>query len=91
VFDVESAMDPRSPVLHPQVLDSNLLERYPMGAGEPEEKLAEADVVVEGDFSINRVSGLPMETRAIIAEWQPGARELTCATPPRLRTWCASS
>src|ERR1700722_16646262 len=27
VFDVESAMDPRSPILHPKVLKSNLLER----------------------------------------------------------------
>jgi len=77
VFDVESAMDPRSPVLHPDVLKSNLLVRRLTGAGDPEAKLAEADVVVEDRFSVNRVSALPMETRAIVAEWQPGARELT--------------
>jgi|SRR5579862_581384 len=77
VFDVESAMDPRSPVLHPQVLQSNLLARNRTGAGDPEAKLAGADVVVEDRFVVNRVSGLPMETRVIVAEWQPGARELT--------------
>jgi carbon-monoxide dehydrogenase large subunit len=77
VIDVESAMDPRSPVLHPDILNSNLLAKNLTGAGDPESKLAESDVVVEERFSINRVSGLPMETRVIVAEWQPGARELT--------------
>jgi carbon-monoxide dehydrogenase large subunit len=32
--------------------------------------------VVEGRFFVNRVTGLPMETRAVLAEWRPGAREL---------------
>jgi carbon-monoxide dehydrogenase large subunit len=77
VFDVESAMDPRAPVLHPHVLPSNLLATNPMGAGDPEARLAQADVVLEERFTINRVSGLPMETRAIVAEWSAGARELT--------------
>jgi carbon-monoxide dehydrogenase large subunit len=94
-FDVESAMDPRSPVLHSKILDSNLLERYRMGDGDPDAKLADADIVVEGDFAINRVSGLPMETRAIVAEWQPGARELTVRhstqTPHLVRQQLAES
>jgi aerobic carbon-monoxide dehydrogenase large subunit len=94
-FDVESAMDPRSPVLHPKVLTSNLLERYLMGDGEPDEKMADAEVVVEGEFSINRVSGLPMEGRAIVAEWQAGARELTVRhstqTPHLVRQQLAES
>jgi carbon-monoxide dehydrogenase large subunit len=77
VFDVDSAMDPRAPVLHPNVLPSNLLAANPSGAGDPEAKLAEADVVLEERFAINRVSGLPMETRVIVAEWQAGTRELT--------------
>ncbi len=77
VFDVDSAMDPAAPVLHPHILGSNLLATNPTGAGDPEAKLAESDVVVEDRFAINRVTGLPMETRAIVAEWQAGARELT--------------
>jgi carbon-monoxide dehydrogenase large subunit len=77
VFDVDSAMDPRAPVLHPHVLSSNLLASNPSGSGDPEARLAESDVVVEDRFTINRVSGLPMETRVIVAEWQAGARELT--------------
>ncbi len=95
VFDVESAMDPRSPVLHPHVLPSNLLARNLTGAGNPEEKLAESDVVVEERFLVNRVSGLPMEGRVIVAEWQPGAGELTVRhstqTPHLVRKQLAES
>jgi carbon-monoxide dehydrogenase large subunit len=95
VFDVESAMDSGSPVLHPHVLESNLLARNLTGAGDPDAKLAESDVVVEERFSINRVSGLPMETRAIVAEWQPGAGELTVRhstqTPHLVRKQLAES
>ena len=49
----------------------------PQGSGDVAARFLEADVVVEGRFFINRVTGLPMETRAVLAEWRPGARELT--------------
>jgi carbon-monoxide dehydrogenase large subunit len=77
VSDTIGALEPDAPVLHPGVLSSNLLATNPQGAGEPEERMAQADVVVEDRFHINRVTGLPMETRAIVAQWRPGARELT--------------
>jgi carbon-monoxide dehydrogenase large subunit len=77
VSDTIGALAPDAPVLHPDVLPSNLLATNPQGAGEPEERMAQADVVVEDRFHINRVTGLPMETRAIVAQWRPGARELT--------------
>ena len=52
-----------------------------MGA-DPVNALAAADVVLEETFRIGRVTGLPMEPRAVVAEWRPGARELTahCST-----------
>jgi carbon-monoxide dehydrogenase large subunit len=77
VSDVIDAVDPAAPVLHPDVLPSNLVAVNPQGKGDPEARLAEADVVVEDRFRINRVTGLPMEGRAILAQWRPGARELT--------------
>jgi carbon-monoxide dehydrogenase large subunit len=77
VVDVLAALEPGAPVLHPSVLDSNLLAANSDGSGDPEARMREADVVVEGRFRINRVTALPMETRAIVAEWRPGARELT--------------
>jgi carbon-monoxide dehydrogenase large subunit len=80
VSDVVSAMEPGAPVLHPDVLETNLLASNPQSKGDPDGKLAEADVIVEDRFWINRVTGLPMETRAIVAEWRAGARELTVHT-----------
>jgi carbon-monoxide dehydrogenase large subunit len=75
------ALEPDAPVLHPARLTSNLLAANPQGTP-PDAALAAADVVLEERFSINRVTGLPMEPRAVVAEWRPGARELTvhCST-----------
>jgi aerobic carbon-monoxide dehydrogenase large subunit len=95
VVDVLAAQEPGAPVLHPSVLQSNLLVSNREGSGDPEARFAVADVVVEGRFRINRVTGLPMETRAIVAEWRPGARELTvhCSTqvPHLIRKQLAES
>ena len=78
VTDVVSALAPGAPVIHPDVLESNLLVSNPQGSGDPDALMTEADAVVEGRFFVNRVTGLPMETRAVLAEWR--ARELTVHT-----------
>ncbi len=75
VPDVISAMAD-APILHPDILSSNLLAANVVGAGDAEARLAEADVVLGDRFWINRVTALPMETRAVAAEWRPGARQL---------------
>jgi carbon-monoxide dehydrogenase large subunit len=77
VSDALEALEPGAPQVHPDEVERNLMVSNPEGAGDPEARIAEADVVVGGRFRINRVTGLPMETRAIVAEWRPGARELT--------------
>jgi carbon-monoxide dehydrogenase large subunit len=76
VGDVVSAMAPDAPVLHPDVVDTNMLVSHPQSVGDSAAAIAQADVVVAGRFVINRVSGLPMETRGVVAEWRPGGREL---------------
>ncbi len=78
VTDVVSALAPGAPVIHPDVLESNLLVSNPQGSGDLDALMADADAVVEGRFFVNRVTGLPMETRAVLAEWR--ARELTVHT-----------
>jgi carbon-monoxide dehydrogenase large subunit len=80
VCDVGSALAPGAPVIHPGSLESNLLVSNPQGSGDVAARVAEADVVVEGRFHINRVTGLPMETRAVLAEWRAGAGQLTVYT-----------
>lgn len=77
VSDTLEALADDAPVLHPHQLPSNLLAANPQSGGEPDAAMASAEVVVGDRFRINRVTGLPMEPRAIVAEWRPGARELT--------------
>lgn len=82
VTDTVGALDSRSPVIHENVLADNVLATQVDRRGEPEQRIAEAPIVVSGRFRINRVTPLPMEPRAVLAEWRPGARMLTvhCST-----------
>jgi carbon-monoxide dehydrogenase large subunit len=75
VSDVEAALEPDAPILHPEI-GTNLLVQNPRGDGDPEAGFQRSDVVVDDRFTINRVSGLPMETRAILASYTPGVKEL---------------
>ena len=75
VVDVLEAVEEDAPLLHPEI-GTNILVTNPRGEGDPERGFAEAAVVVEDTFRINRVSGLPMETRAILADWTPGVKTL---------------
>lgn len=77
VSDALDALSPEAPVLHPGVMDSNLMTANIHRAGEPDERMAAADVVTEGRMRIGRVSALPMEPRGTVAIWRHGARELT--------------
>jgi carbon-monoxide dehydrogenase large subunit len=80
VSDVMAALAPGAPVIHPGSLESNLLVSNQQGRGDVEARISEADVVVGGRFHINRVTGLPMETRAVLAEWRAGGGLLTVHT-----------
>jgi carbon-monoxide dehydrogenase large subunit len=75
VTDVLAAAGPDAPILHPE-LGTNILVTNPRGEGDPERGFAESDVVFEDTFTINRVTGLPMETRAILASYTPGLKQL---------------
>ena len=76
VTDTLAALADDAPVLHPETLSSNLLTANVDRAGEPEERMAAAEIVVEGRFHVNRVTALPLEARGIVAHWRAGARML---------------
>lgn len=82
VVDSVRALEPSAPVLHPGQLETNVLATQVDRRGEPEQRMSEAAHVVSGRFRINRVTALPMEPRAVLAQWRPGARMLTvhCST-----------
>lgn len=73
--DVERAQADGAVVIQPSVLDDNVLVVNQEGRGDTEAAFAAADVVVSGRFVVNRVTGLPMETRSTLAEYRGG--ELT--------------
>ena len=76
VTDPETALDPRTPVIHPELGDNLTFERM-LSAGEPDKGFAEADAVVETTFLFGRHTGVTNEPRAIVADWNPGEGRLT--------------
>lgn len=79
VTDTADALTSDAPVLHPDVVATNLLVTTESGAGDPTARRVAADVVVEDRMRVARVTPLPMEGRAIVVEWRPGTRLLTAA------------
>jgi carbon-monoxide dehydrogenase large subunit len=76
VTDAETALDPATPVIHPELGDNLTFERT-LTAGDPDKGFAEADAVVETTFVFGRHTGVTNEPRAIVADWNPGEERLT--------------
>jgi carbon-monoxide dehydrogenase large subunit len=76
VTDAETALDPATPVIHPELGDNLTFERA-LVAGDPDKALAESDTVVETTFVFGRHTGVTNEPRAIVADWNPGEQRLT--------------
>src|SRR6202166_2772501 len=76
VTDAETALDAKTPVIHPQLGDNLTFERV-LNAGDPDRGFAEADAIVETTFVFGRHTGVTNEARAIVADWNPGEQRLT--------------
>jgi len=76
VTDAETALDPGTPVIHPELGDNLTFERV-HSAGDPDRGFKEADAVVETTFVFGRHTGVTNEPRAIVADWNPGDARLT--------------
>src|SRR5271156_951641 len=76
VTDPETALDAKTPVIHPALGDNLTFERV-LNAGDPDQGFAEADEIVETTFMFGRHTGVTNEPRAIIADWNPGDERLT--------------
>ncbi len=76
VTDAETALDAKTPVIHPELGDNLTFERT-LNAGDPDKGFAEADAVVETTFQFGRHTGVTNEARAIVADWNPGEQRLT--------------
>ncbi len=74
--DAETALDAKTPVIHPELGDNLTFERV-LNAGHADKGFAEADEVVETTFIFGRHTGVTNEPRAIVADWNPGEQRLT--------------
>src|SRR5262249_53487321 len=76
VTDPETALDPGTPIIHPDLGD-NLTFEPRDEAGNADKGFADADAVVEATFVFGRHTGVTNEPRAIVADWNPGDERLT--------------
>jgi carbon-monoxide dehydrogenase large subunit len=76
VTDAETALDAKTPVIHPELGDNLTFERT-LNAGDVDRAFTEADAVVETTFLFGRHTGVTNEPRAIVADWNAGEQRLT--------------
>ncbi len=73
VVDMEKAMKPGAPVVHPERqdldCDGNILEVSEQEWGNAEEGFKEADFIIENRFYTPRVCHCAIEPHAMVAEW----------------------
>jgi len=74
--DVMAAEQPGAPVLYPEWGD-NVALSFKTGFGDVEAALRQADARVRERFVIPRYVGMPIETRGVVARWDPRDGTLT--------------
>jgi len=76
VTDMRTALDPATPVIHASLGDNLAFERV-HDAGAVDKAFAEADAVVETDFIFGRHTGVTLEPRSVVADWNAAEARLT--------------
>ena len=79
VTDKKTALDAKTPVLHPELGD-NLAYRKTIDTGDVEAVFAKADLVVEDTFDFGRHTAVSLESRAVLAAYDKGTGKLTIHT-----------
>lgn len=73
---VDPAAALEAPAMHPELGDNLAFERL-LDAGAVDDAFAGADVVIEERFGFARHTGVTLEARAIVADWNRGEQRLT--------------
>lgn len=76
VSDPERALEPGTPVLHPELGD-NVQAAFTVSAGDVDKAFAEAERTLTARFEMGRTAANAMETRGIMATYDAGRDELT--------------
>ncbi len=75
-LEMETALDPATPVIHPELGDNLCFARH-LDVGGADEAFAKADAVVECDFEFGRHTGVTLEPRSQLADWNAAEQRLT--------------
>src|SRR5262249_30730516 len=76
VPDQLQAVAPDAPIIHSQV-DDNVAFDVSLEKGEPAEAFADADIIIEEELRFERQMAVTLETRGLIADFNPGDGFLT--------------
>jgi len=76
VTDPETALDPSTLLIHPELGD-NLAFALELKSGDPDAAFAGADHVYRETFWMGRHTGVTLEPRTILADFEPSERRLT--------------
>jgi carbon-monoxide dehydrogenase large subunit len=76
VVDQLQAIAPDAPVIHPSLGD-NLAFDFSIEKGDPAKAFAAADVVIEEELRFERQMATTLETRGLVADFNPGDGSLT--------------
>jgi carbon-monoxide dehydrogenase large subunit len=76
VADPERALEPGAALVHPE-LGTNLAFEHRIEAGAPGEAFARAHRVVSAQLVFSRHTGVPLEARTLVADFDPTVRQLT--------------
>jgi carbon-monoxide dehydrogenase large subunit len=76
VTDPETALDPSTPLVHPELGD-NLVFALELNAGNVDDAFRDADAVYRETLWMGRHTGVTLEPRAILADFDPSERKLT--------------
>jgi aerobic carbon-monoxide dehydrogenase large subunit len=76
VTDMRTALDRQTPVIHPSLGDNLAFERN-LDAGAVDQAFADSDEVIEADFIFSRHTGVTLEPRSVVADWNAAEARLT--------------
>jgi len=76
VTDMRTALDRQTPVIHPSLGDNLAFERN-LDAGAVDQAFADSDEVIEADFIFGRHTGVTLEPRSVVADWNVAEARLT--------------
>jgi CO/xanthine dehydrogenase Mo-binding subunit len=76
VTDMRTALDAATPVIHSSLGDNLAFERV-LDAGAVDTGFAEADEIAEAEFVFGRHTGVTLEPRSVVADWNAAEARLT--------------